>query len=138
MVEFVLLKPLDMIADYNNMPEMFWECNDKYFGHSLPTPRFGLMKKLNKLARFEYNRDKKGKHPIKWQTILFSDLFDFDEETFRNIMVHEMIHYWIAWNGIKTWRSHGKTFMAKAQELNEKYGLNITKTFDASKFIKKK
>ena len=47
-------KSLDMIADYNTMPRMFWECNRLYFDHSLPTPKFGLMKKLNRLARFEY------------------------------------------------------------------------------------
>ena len=123
-----------MIADYNNMPEMYWECNSKYFEHSLPTPRFGLMKKLKWLARFEYMKNRKGKHPIKRQTILFSEYYDFDEEVFRNLMVHEMIHYWLAWNGVKTRRAHGKEFMAMAEEMNAKYGLNITKTLDASSF----
>ena len=135
-----------MIADYNTMPEMFWECNRLYFNHSLPTPQFGLMKKLNGLARFEYHKNKnkdknkskskKGKAPIKWQRIVFSEYFDFDEETFRNIMVHEMIHYYLAWNGVKTRSAHGKEFMAIANDLNEKYGLNITKTLDASPFLR--
>ena len=30
---------------------------------------------------------------------LMSDYFDFDEETFRNIMVHEMIHCYLYLNG---------------------------------------
>ena len=123
-----------MIADYNTMPMMFWECNDKYFGHSLPTPKFGLMKKLNLLARFEYYPGKRGKHPIKRQRIMFSEYYDFDEETFRNMMVHEMIHYYIAWNRIKDNRFHGKEFMKMANEMKAKYGLNITKTIDASTF----
>ena len=125
-----------MIADYNTMPRMFWECNRLYFDHSLPTPRFGMMKKLNILARFEFQKNKKGKAPIKRQIILFSDYYDFDEETFRNLMVHEMIHYYLAWNGVKTRSDHGKEFMAIAHELNEKYGLNVTKTLDASSFIR--
>ena len=123
-----------MIADYNTMPEMFSLCNRKYFNGSLPTPKYGLMNSLKYLARFKCNRDKKGKHPIKWQQILFSDCFDFPEDAFHTLMVHELIHYYIKWNGIKDNRTHGKVFMAMANEINEKYGLNITKTVDASSF----
>jgi predicted SprT family Zn-dependent metalloprotease len=96
-----------------------------------------MMKKLNTLARFEYQNNKKGKAPIKRQIILFSEYYDFDEETFKNLMVHEMIHYYLAWNGVKTELDHGKEFMAIANELNEKYGLNVTKTLDASSFIRR-
>ena len=99
-----------MIADLNTMSRMFKECNEKYFDGSLPTPYFCLMNKLNTLARFEYNKDKKGKHPIKWQALN------------------------IAWNGIKDNKDHGREFMRIANEINEKYGLNVTKTKDASSF----
>ena len=47
-------------------------------------------------------------------------------------MVHEMIHYYIAWNRIKVLRSHGRVFMRMANEMKEKYGLNVTKKIDAS------
>ena len=61
-------------------------------------------------------------------------------------MVHEMIHYYLYLNdrsecsafshflrlfGFKS-SDHGPEFMAMAQKLNEQYGLNITKTYDAS------
>ena len=123
-----------MIADYTTMPRMFRECNKKYFNGILPWPKFGLINKLNILARFEYNKDKKRKHPIKWQSIKFSDCYDFTEDDFRELMVHELIHYYIAWNGIKDNKSHGREFMRIANELNEKYGLNITQAKDASSF----
>ena len=123
-----------MIADLNTMSRMFKECNEKYFDGSLPTPYFCLMNKLNTLARFEYNKDKKGKHPIKWQALKFTDCYDFPEEDFREIMVHELIHYYITWNGIKDNKDHGREFMRIANEINEKYGLNVTKTKDASSF----
>ena len=115
---------------------MFRECNRKYFNGALPTPKFSLINKLNILARFEYNKDKKGKHPIKWQELKFSDCYDFPEEDFRELMVHELIHYYIAWNKIKDNGSHGKEFMRIANEINEKHGLNITKTKDVSLFKK--
>lgn len=124
-----------MIADFNTMPQKFWECNEKYFNKELPTPKFGLLNKTSILARFEYNKDNKNKkHPIKWQTLYFSDCFDFEEKDFIEIMVHEMIHYYLAWNGIKDNKDHGKEFTKMANEISEKYGLNITKTRDASSF----
>lgn len=123
-----------MIADFKTMSKMFTECNKLYFNKSLPMPNFDTINKLNTLAKFLYNKDKKGKHPIKWQIIKFSDCYDYTEQDFREMMVHEMIHYYIAWNGIKDNKDHGKEFMKIANELNEKYNLNITKTKDASSF----
>ena len=81
-----------MIADYNTMPHMFWECNRLYFDHQLRTPKFGLMHSCRYLGRFEHRWGEKNK-PVKKRhmVILMSDYFDFDEETFKNIMVHEMI-----------------------------------------------
>ena len=136
-----------MIADYNTMPHMFWECNRLYFDRQLRTPKFGLMHTYRNLGMFEFNWGEKNM-PVKkrYMAILMSDYFDFDEETFRNIMVHEMIHYYLYLNnpsdcstfcrllrffGFKN-SDHGPEFMAMAQKLNEQYGLNITVTYDAS------
>lgn len=124
-----------MIADYNTMPTVFSECNAKYFNRELPMPKFGLMNKTSILARFEFFKEKKGVK-IKHKKILFSDCFDFDEEVFINLMVHEMIHYYLAWNGIKNAMKHDKEFMDIANELNKKYGLNVAKKIDASSFKK--
>ena len=138
---------INMIADYNTMPHMFWECNRLYFGHQLRKPQFGLMHTFRYLGKFEYRWGEK-KKPVKkrYMAILMSDFFDFDEETFRNTMVHEMIHYYLYLNGTSDCSvfsrflrfvgfknsDHGPEFMAMAQKLNEQYGLNITKTCDAS------
>ena len=129
------------------MPHMFWECNRLYLGHQLRKPQFGLMHTFRYLGKFEYRWGEK-KKPVKkrYMAILMSDFFDFDEETFRNIMVHEMIHYYLYLNGTSDCSvfsrflrfvgfknsDHGPEFMAMAQKLNEQYGLNITKTCDAS------
>ena len=124
-----------MIANQDTMVDTFWECNDKYFDHSLPTPIFDTFNKINIIARFEYQRNKKNsKKPIRNQIIIMSDCFDYTEKDFIEIMVHEMIHYYIAWNRIKDNRSHGKVFLKIANEMKEKYGLNITKKVDASSF----
>ena len=126
-----------MVADFNTMPKVFSECNRKFFNHELPNPKFGLMNKLHVLARFKFLKDKNNnKKPLKVKEIIFSDCYDFNEEDFINLMVHEMIHYYIAWNRIKDNSEHGKVFMSIANDLNDKYGLNVTKRIDASSFVK--
>ena len=129
------------------MPRMFWYCNEHYFNHELPNPKYGVLHSYSTLGRFSYNLGDKNK-PVKkcYRAIFMSDYFDFDEETFRNIMVHEMIHYYLFLKGVSDCSTvrrflrffsfkdydHGPEFMAMAQKLNEKYGLSITKTYDAS------
>lgn len=113
-----------MIADYNNMPRMFRECKQKYFNGMLPPPKYEIMHKFYTLGRFCWRKNKKGKHPIKDATIAMTDYYDFDEDTFRDIMVHEMIHYYLLYYG-EGKANHGKEFRAMAKELNEKYGLNV-------------
>lgn len=118
-----------------------------YFNHQLQTPKFGLIHTYRNLGKFEYRWGEK-KKPVKKRhmMILMSDYFDFDEDTFRNIMVHEMIHYYLYLNstsdcstfsrflrvlGFKN-SDHGPEFMPMAESLNQKYGLNITISYDAS------
>lgn len=125
-----------MIADFNTMPIVFSDCNIKYFNHSLPTPKFGLMNKLHTLATYKHLKDKKNPKKFLVNEIIFTDCYDFEEKDFINLMVHEMIHYYIAFNNIKDNKEHGKEFMRIANEMNEKYGLNITKKVDASSFKK--
>ena len=116
-----------MKADVNTLTHMFWDCNRKYFGNSLPTPYIALFDKPNIVARFEYRRNgKKTKKPIRYQVFYFSKTYEFDENTMCDVMVHEMIHYYIAWNRIKDNGSHGRQFWRIAKEFNERYGLNIT------------
>ena len=126
-----------MIADLNSMPRIYWYCRKKFFNNELPDPNFDIIHSFKVMARFNYRKTKKKdkKKGRKWKTleykcISFSDYFDFDEETFINIMAHEMIHYYIAEHQIKDNKAHGREFMRIAQELNEKYGLHITKTVD--------
>ena len=64
---------------------------------------------------------------------LMSLTLDLPEQEVEDTILHEMIHYYIAEHQIKDNKAHGREFMRMAQELNEKYGLHITKTVDGSK-----
>ena len=122
-----------MVVNYDNMLRIFNECNERYFGGKLPVPYLNTMSKLDKLARFEYNIDKGNvKHPIKWQEIKLSDCYEYSEDEFRDIMLHEMIHYYLAWNGIRDNGSHGKEFIRLMEDLNVRYGFHIVIRQDVS------
>ena len=124
-----------MIANQETMVDSFWDCNEKYFDNSLPTPWFETVNSVSVIGKFEYHKNKRNsKKPIRDQVIKMSDCFDYPEKDFIETMVHEMIHYYIAWNRIKVIRSHGRVFMRMANEMKEKYGLNVTKKIDASSF----
>ena len=124
-----------MIANQETMVDSFWDCNEKYFDNSLPTPWFETVNSISVIGKFEYHKNKRNsKKPIRDQVIKMSDCFDYPEKDFIETMVHEMIHYYIAWNRIKVLRSHGRVFMRMANEMKEKYGLNVTKKIDASSF----
>lgn len=124
-----------MIANQKTMVDTFWDCNEKYFDNSLPTPWFETVNSISVIGKFEYHKNKRNsKKPIRDQVIKMSDCFDYPEKDFIETMVHEMIHYYIAWNRIKVLRSHGRVFMRMANEMKEKYGLNVTKKIDAFSF----
>jgi predicted SprT family Zn-dependent metalloprotease len=52
-------------------------------------------------------------------------------------MVHEMIHYYLAYTGKDVKMKHGEEFKKMASKLNHKYGLNITTTIDSTPYEKK-
>ena len=121
-----------MIADVDNMAEKFREYNKLYFNGELPLPKFDVMHTYGLSGYFIFDPVKKGR--IRKKKIYMTDYFDFTEEMYQNILVHEMIHYYIAYNKVKDNDDHGNEFMRIADQLNQEHGLSITKVIDASSF----
>ena len=55
-----------------------------------------------------------------------STRFDLPEAEIEDTLIHEMIHYWIAWKGLRDSSTHGRLFRAKMKEINELYGRHLT------------
>ncbi len=66
------------------------------------------------------------------ETIEISDFYDYTECEFRNILIHEMIHYYLYYTGEAPRCCHGKVFKAMAKHFNREYGMNITPAIDTS------
>lgn len=126
-----------MVANQDNMLDTFNLCNMEYFEGKLLFPQFALLHSYRTCGYFQYTRgglfDKTLYDPI----ISMTDYYDFTEKQFRDIMCHEMIHYYLAYFDIDRGCHHGKEFKKMANHLNRSYGLKITPFLDLSKYKKR-
>lgn len=127
-----------MIANLVNMADVFDKCNKAYFEGKLPIPQFELLHSYLLCGYFEYTKGGWFDRTLYDPTISMTDYYDFTEKQFRDILCHEMIHYYLAYFGIDRGCHHGKEFKKMADRLNRKYGLNITKRIDTSTFKRRK
>lgn len=100
-----------------------WFCyyNKTYF-NNLPIPQIVLSRSKNMAGVMRTSSSRFNK---KYE-IGMSVLYDMTERQAQNILLHEMIHYFIAYNGIKDSSPHGKVFHKYMNELNDKYGWEIS------------
>lgn len=114
----------------------FYLYNDDYFDGVLPCPNLKIRHSYRTLGYFSCEYDEYGN--MFNQTIEMSDNYDYTESQLRDIFVHEMIHYYLAYKGIDTRCRHGKEFKKMAREFNSKYGMNITPTINVTPYQIKK
>lgn len=122
-----------MVVNVDDVAYYFEMCNDAYFENNLPVPDFDVLHSYKYCAYFSCDKKWLWSKTIYNPIIYFSDYYQFSEKQVINLMVHEMIHYYLAINGIDTRGTHGKDFMKMARKLNKKFGLHITEFIDISK-----
>ena len=124
-----------MIISEFNILAGFQSFNHKYFNDELPIPSIVIRHSYRTLGYFHCDLDG---YTIIEPTIEISDYYDYTESQFRDILVHEMIHYYLVYNGKDRKCRHGKEFIEVADEFNRKYGMNITSTIDLTPYTIKK
>lgn len=127
-----------MVANHDNMLDTFNLCNMEYFGGELLFPEFELLHSKKTCGYFKYTKGGWFDHTLYDPVIMMTDYYDFTESQFRDIMCHEMIHYYLAYTSVDRNCHHGKEFKKMADQLNLNYGLHITKRLDVSKYKKRK
>jgi hypothetical protein len=116
-----------MQVDIKWMETWFDRFNHDYFDGGLPRPRFALSKSRTRLGSMACKRRlKMGRIQYYDYSIHISNYYDQSERQFQNVMLHEMIHYSIAYTGLKDTSSHGDVFRGMMDSLNRKYGWGIT------------
>lgn len=106
------------------LKEKFKEYNRLYFDGKLRAPGFSVIRYRQIAGRFSYRRNRKGE--ICDRQISLSSEFKWDEDSFRDVMVHEMIHYELFLQGDHSiWFTHAHAFRKRMRQLNRAYGLHI-------------
>lgn len=120
-----------MVLFESKLEYLFNEYNKKYFDGILPVPFFKVIHKKNTFGRFECVF---GWRKITNPVIMVTDKYNFTEEQLRDIMVHEMIHYYLAYTKKDRIVRHGKEFKRMMNDFNLNEGFNIQITYDPKEF----
>lgn len=101
----------------------FDEYNSLYFNGILPSPIFSIENTYDYIGIFTYYKTTKKRKES--YSISFSNYIDLNEEQFKNVLIHEMIHYYLVYTKIDLSFKHNANFKSIMNRLNSKYNLNI-------------
>lgn len=116
-----------MIANIPFLEQCFERFNREIFEGKLPPVPIHLTKAVGYLGQCSYRvRRLLGTVSYYDFKLRFSVSFDFEPAVLEDTVIHEMIHYYIAYYGIKDSSSHGRKFRQMMKEINQKFHRNIT------------
>lgn len=103
--------------------------NGLYFSSELPEPTFALSAARTYLGQFSCRRSRRWLSfravPSDF-TIRLSVRYDLSERELQSVLLHEMIHFYIAYKGIRDTSAHGRVFRSMMDALNTCHGWSIT------------
>jgi len=80
------------------------------------------------MCAYRKKRDAMGRVVLYDFRLRINERMDFSQEELEDTIIHEMIHYYIGVNGIKDTSSHGQVFRQIMENINQRYGRNLTIT----------
>ena len=111
------------------MENRFEIFNRQYFQGQLPKPGFTLSRARTQLGQCRCRYKKRGlwqRNKLESCVIALSTYYDMEEREACNVLLHEMIHYYIAHNQLKDTSAHGRLFRQIAQSLNARWGWQVS------------
>lgn len=118
-----------MTATVPFIQKTFDRFNALCFEGVLPVVPIVLTKARTFLGKMEYKsrRDFFGIVSSHYDFRLkISTSFDLPEEELEDVVIHEMIHYYIAYRKLRDSSAHGETFRRIMEAINRKYGRHIS------------
>ncbi len=116
-----------MRPDKEFMLAKFQYFNKRYFKDSLPIPEILIVKVKSFLGQFSCSRKRllNGSFETSNYRIKINEAYDLSESECEDILIHEMIHYFIAFHKIKDNSKHGHTFVELMNTINKNDGRNL-------------
>lgn len=119
-----------MRATLQFVSEKFAEFNRQMFGGKLPDIPITMSRAYRTPGKFalrKYRMDfETGYYALYDVWISISGVLDFPERVWEDIIIHEMIHYYIFRSKQKDTSPHGKLFRRIMNGINSRYGRHIT------------
>lgn len=124
-----------MIVVPFDIEERFKKYNFEYFEGMLPMPSFKIIHSFRYFGMFrcEFLED----YTVINPSIEISDNYDYTDAQLKNILVHEMLHYYLAYTGADVKVTHGDVFNREARRLNKSHRLRITETVNMNEYVRR-
>ena len=90
----------------------FLTFNRRYFDGGLPEPRYHIGRSRTRLGALSFKRKR------TWRKVVNYDYSLSMSNQFQSVLLHEMIHYSIAYTGIRDTSPHGVVFRGIMDRLN--------------------
>lgn len=115
-----------MIVTTAWMEEWFERFNHEYFDGKLPLPLLALSRAKTRLGQMAFKNATRWGRTRRYDfKISMTTYYDMTDMQAKCVLLHEMIHYVIAYTGLRDTSSHGVVFRGMADNLNRKYGWDI-------------
>ena len=115
-----------MVPDINFIKQSFNQFNSQIFNGVLPEPRFKLTRARTFRGKLVYKIRRK---LLKTENYDFemrmSVIFDLPQPEWEDVVIHEMIHLFIAVKNLKDSSSHGPVFRKMMNDINRTHSRNI-------------
>lgn len=117
-----------MIPTIPYIEAKFDEFNQLIFGGELPRIPIVLSRATRVVGAFscKVRRNFWGKKEYSDLKLRFSTKFDLPENELEDVIIHEMIHYYIHFKNLKDKSAHGPLFKNLMNQINKKFGRKIS------------
>ena len=115
----------ELTIDY--LRQAFEHYNNLIFDDKLPVPKLKWSRAKTRLGQMACKRKMSwGRTKFYDFSISISNYYKLTTEQIDDVLIHEMIHYSIAYTGLKDTSSHGIVFRGMMDKINRTFGRHIT------------
>ncbi len=123
-----------MKANLEFLADRFDKFNHEIFRDELPRPQMHISSARSFMGQFKTIKHRMLPEKTKESYHLtLSDRYDLDIDVLEDVVIHEMIHYFIHFKKIRDSSSHGLQFRKLMNDINRGFGRHITVSHRCSK-----
>ena len=122
-----------MRATLEFLEDRFDRFNKDVFRGELPRPVMHISSARSFMGQFKVEGNRGSLRNKEVCHLTLSDRYELEERVLEDIVIHEMIHFFIHYKRMKDSSSHGIQFRNLMNDINSRFGRNITVSYRCSK-----